>query len=601
MTVIPAIPTPIISPNNLLFCSRSEDVLFASARTIRYDIYRLETDPNPILSIVPGELVPASVFVGTDSSFYIAAITSPQCAGIKQLVTYSIFSDSVNAGNDIVSCVGVTSSLSATAPRSGQTGRWEVNPNITFSNRNIPNGTVTASNVGVYELVWVVSSPQCPDKTDKVTFTVSGFNPIQATTDIIACDQTIEIPYFASPNVQVALYPNANGTNPITVVNSGQPIIVTQTAEQERYYLGYVNAECRTPLKEINVTRSVQPIVNFAENYKVCQLLNTSIVVRNPIVNSGLQPLKLGTFSSNTSGVIIDWNSSGAFLTISGLQLNNFYTIRYEYSIGNCPPALGSFVIDTYGNPPIPEENLELNACTANYVLTLPKGTLGNSVFLDGVTDGSVASNNTGVFPLTLTRPVTVFNYGYFNTECGRGPSRQITIRLSNPFQNFKKLPDVITSLGTSVRLSTDAAITGYQYSWTNIETGSTINILNANIRPDQSTTYILKVISPEDCEYYDTINVTVNSNFDLPNMFTPNGNGQNETFGIASKTNITTPYELTIVNKYGQVVFSKSGQYISWNGDLSNGNPAPQDTYYYRIKFTEGLDDKIGSVQLVR
>ncbi len=601
MTVIPAIPTPAISPNNLLFCSRPEDVLFASARTIRYDIYRLETDPNPILSIVPGELVPASVFVGTDSSFYIAAITSPQCAGVKQLVTYSILSDSINAGDDIASCIGVSVGLNARAPRSGQTGRWAQNPNVTFSNINSPNSTVTGSRVGEYELVWVVSSPQCPDKTDKVTFTVSGFNPIQATNDIIACEQTIEIPYFASPNVQVALYPNANGTNPITVVNSGQPIIVTQTAEQERYYLGYVNAECRTPLKEINVTRSVQPIVNFAENYKVCQLLNTSIVVRNPIVNSGLQPLKLGTFSSNTSGVIIDWNSSGAFLTISGLQLNNFYTIRYEYSIGNCPPALGSFVIDTYGNPPIPESDLEITVCSPNYTLNLPKGLEGNSVYLDGVTDGGTNSNATGVFPVFLSRPVTIYKYGFFNTECGRGPSRQITINYALPFQDFTKIPNIVAKLGDQVLLTNRPPLPGYQYTWSNFSAGLTTNIYNANVRPDKSGNYFLKVVSPEGCEYYDTVFVLVNSDFVLPNMFTPNGNGQNETFGIASKTNITTPYELTIVNKYGQVVFSKSGQYINWNGDLSNGNPAPQDTYYYRIKFTEGLDDKIGSVQLVR
>jgi gliding motility-associated-like protein len=83
--------------------------------------------------------------------------------------------------------------------------------------------------------------------------------------------------------------------------------------------------------------------------------------------------------------------------------------------------------------------------------------------------------------------------------------------------------------------------------------------------------------------------------------MFTPNGNGQNETFGIPAKLNISIPYELTIVNKYGQIIFNNSGQYAKWNGDLSNGNPAPQDTYYYRIRFSEGLDEKKGSVQLVR
>lgn len=601
MNIVPAIPTPTIAPSNILFCQQPNDVLFSSVSTLRYNIYRRESDLNPILSIEPGQVVPASVFVGTDSSFYIAAITRLQCAGVKQLVTYSTLSDTAKAGNNVESCVGIPVALNATAPKSGQTGQWRANQNVTFSNRNIPTSNVTANRNGVYELVWVISSPQCGEKTDNLTFTVSGYTPIQVATSILACDQIVPIPYLADPRVEVGVYRNANGTNPVVIVNSGQAIIITQPEMDATYYIGYTNAECRTPLKEVTIARSETPNINFSENYLVCQRTNTNIVIRNPIVNDALQPLKIGTFSTNTSGINLDWNSTGAFLTVSGLRLNNIYTIRYEYTFGNCAPVLGSFVINTNGSPPAPVSPLNLVSCGRNYVLRIPNAPLGYSVYLDRIGSGASFTSDSNQFLLTLIDPVTSFNYGFYSAECGKGAFQRINIRLETPFKNLVKLPDLSINIGKSVALSNDGNQPGFSYQWSNSINNEVLTSLNATARPDRTTTYYLQINSPDNCIYSDTILVFVNSDFEMPNMFTPNGNGFNEAFGVPEKANVQTPYELTIVNKYGQVVFNKSGPSVRWNGDLSNGNPAPQDTYYYRIRFSEGFENKNGTVQLVR
>lgn len=601
MNIVPAIPTPTIAPSNITFCNQPTDVLFASANTITYNIYRLATDLNPILTVVPGEPVPASIFVGTDSSFYIQAQTRPECQGVKQLVTYRTFSDTAKAGDNVESCVGIPVALNAIAPKPGQTGQWKANPNVTFSNRNSPTSNVTGNRNGLYELVWVISSAQCGEKTDNVNFTVSGYTPIQVQTSILACDQIVPIPYLADPRVQVGLYRNADGTNPIVIVNSGQAINITQTEMDATYYIGYTNIDCRTPLREVTVARSETPNINFSENYLVCQKANTNIVIRNPIVNSAFQPVKIGNFTTNSSGVNLDWNSTGAFLTVSGLSLNNIYTVRYEYTFGSCPPVLGSFVINTNGSPPTPPSPLNLVSCSRNYVLRIPNAPLGYSVFLDRVGSGSSFTSDSNQFLLTLIDPVTSFNYGFYSAECGKGTSQRVNIRLETPYKNFTKLPDLSINIGSRVALSNDANLDRFSYQWSNNFNNEILTSLNAMVKPDRTTTYYLQINSPDNCTYSDTIQVFVNADFEMPNMFTPNGNGFNEAFGVPTIANVQTPYELTIVNKYGQVVFNKSGASVRWNGDLDNGNPAPQDTYYYRIRFSEGFENKSGTVQLVR
>jgi gliding motility-associated-like protein len=202
---------------------------------------------------------------------------------------------------------------------------------------------------------------------------------------------------------------------------------------------------------------------------------------------------------------------------------------------------------------------------------------------------------------LTLIDPVTSFNYGFYSAECGKGTFQRVNIRLETPYKNLTKLPDLSINIGSRVALSKDANQDRFSYQWSNNFNNEVLTSLNAMVKPDRTTTYYLQINSPDNCTYSDTIQVFVNADFEMPNMFTPNGNGFNESFGVPSIANVQTPYELTIVNKYGQVVFNKSGASVRWNGDLDNGNPAPQDTYYYRIRFSEGFENKSGSVQLVR
>ena len=86
--------------------------------------------------------------------------------------------------------------------------------------------------------------------------------------------------------------------------------------------------------------------------------------------------------------------------------------------------------------------------------------------------------------------------------------------------------------------------------------------------------------------------------NYSLPNTFTPNGDGINDTFRAFDRPNAQCPrfvkaVEITVFNRWGGAeVFSynsaKEGEpnfFIDWDGRDHNGNELPEGTYYYHVK----------------
>jgi gliding motility-associated-like protein len=76
-------------------------------------------------------------------------------------------------------------------------------------------------------------------------------------------------------------------------------------------------------------------------------------------------------------------------------------------------------------------------------------------------------------------------------------------------------------------------------------------------------------------------INLDVDTNIFIPNIFTPNGDGSNETFYIR---NLPANSSLSVTNRWGNEVFSSS----NYNG-LWNGGAESDGVYYYRLVVAGG------------
>jgi gliding motility-associated-like protein len=75
----------------------------------------------------------------------------------------------------------------------------------------------------------------------------------------------------------------------------------------------------------------------------------------------------------------------------------------------------------------------------------------------------------------------------------------------------------------------------------------------------------------------------------EIPNVFTPNGDGINEFFTVT--TNIPVQTELVVVNRWGTVVYNFSevlnkGINNLWDGTAQNGEKVAEGVYFYTLRF---------------
>ena len=95
---------------------------------------------------------------------------------------------------------------------------------------------------------------------------------------------------------------------------------------------------------------------------------------------------------------------------------------------------------------------------------------------------------------------------------------------------------------------------------------------------------YIAKLrVYNANCANIDTaFNVkTLDSFLEVPNVFTPNGDGINDEFRVAFKS--IKEFHIWIYNRWGRLVYSSDDPGKGWDGNI-NGRPASVGTYYYVI-----------------
>ena len=166
--------------------------------------------------------------------------------------------------------------------------------------------------------------------------------------------------------------------------------------------------------------------------------------------------------------------------------------------------------------------------------------------------------------------------------------------------------PGQVIVRGMSATLQGASAATAYTWSPTETLTGETT--LSPVAKPKVTTVYEMSTTSAEGCECKDTVTVLVINKIDVPNAFTPNGDGNNDVWEIRYLEYYENA-EITVYNRWGQKVFNATGypDGSEWDGKF-NGVDMPAATYYYVIELNSGNSDTSeeddlykGSVTIVR
>ena len=87
-----------------------------------------------------------------------------------------------------------------------------------------------------------------------------------------------------------------------------------------------------------------------------------------------------------------------------------------------------------------------------------------------------------------------------------------------------------------------------------------------------------------------------------LPNAFTPNGDGNNNTWGPGYS--FVNTLEIIVFNRWGQCVFFSKNKEQTWDGRF-NGRDCPEGVYLFKVKFSgydsDDIIEKTGTVTLLR
>ncbi len=208
-----------------------------------------------------------------------------------------------------------------------------------------------------------------------------------------------------------------------------------------------------------------------------------------------------------------------------------------------------------------------------------------------------------GVYEVTLTV------YSQYNCTSSDSKPDFITVT-QTPTAAFSYSPQSVSVKDTELDLINNS-VGGTSFIWDfGDELGSSTDENPILILPRIATTYAIRLSAISDdglCEdeTVRTIKVLDELLFYVPNSFTPDDNGFNETFTpiMTSGFDIYT-YQLTIFNRWGEILFISKDPQVGWDGTY-NGESLMTGTYlwqidYYLVSTDEGVTER-GTVNVIR
>lgn len=186
------------------------------------------------------------------------------------------------------------------------------------------------------------------------------------------------------------------------------------------------------------------------------------------------------------------------------------------------------------------------------------------------------------------------------NCACAGTPVTSNTITMSTYTNVAEAGPNAVIPNGGSAILDGSGGVSPL---WTPADGLSDPTSYTPNASPQTTTLYTLTVTDGNGCTFTDSVTVTVIDSIIVPNTFTPNGDGVNDTWEILRVASFPT-IKITVYDRWGQEVYKTIGYPTSkqWDG-TKGGGKLPASTYYYIIDpNNDGDESKLvtGSVTIV-
>jgi len=497
---------------------------------------------------------------------------------------------------------GLTSTADPTGGSGGYSYQWESSPNNSTwtaiggaTGASYAPGALTTT---TYYRRQVISGPCGPVYSPSVAITVlPALNPGSIAADQSICANSTPSPLTSqqgaaggSGGITYQWESSADNANWAAISGATSDTYAPGALTATTYYRRRVTSgtgTCSTGVSN-TVTVQVQPLVTPTVSLATppTQCAGTPLTFTAVTTNVGTAPT-FQWFVNNTAV------ASGPTFTSSTLATGDQVRVTVTATAGLCNTGPATATVTVTRTPtPTPSVGIGMQPAVPvcpgepiTFSITTVTDVNQAPTYQWQVNGNNVAGATSPVFTSTTLRDAQVVTLRLSTTTaCGQ----PITV-VSNG-ANVRILPPVVVDAGpdkeilegSSVKL--EGSANGVPVTWTPA-LGLTIpanDPLHPIASPAVTTTYTLTAGSGG-CASSDQVTVTVRPAIRIPNAFSPNGDGNDDTWQI----DFIEQYEntVTVFNRWGNQIFSTSNYSRSneWRGDI-NGQPAPIGTYYYVI-----------------
>jgi gliding motility-associated-like protein len=364
---------------------------------------------------------------------------------------------------------------------------------------------------------------------------------------------------------------------------------ITMTSVHPKYFYHLYFTDTTYETEVIKATVYVGPpsapgVKIYSNPHPVC---NTYYVNATHIDSTTAYQWKLNGAVTGTADSII---------TLSSPLKANDVLICTATNLGVCANSSGADTLKVFISPGIEVTPSANPACAGSLVaFTAIATNVGTTPMYQWQVNG-VGAGTDNVFITSALKDNDVVKCIVSNPgQCIVPLSSSPVIMKVNAPPAVKFNSDLTILFGSSAQLNPVITADVISYSWSPGRGLSNTTIANPLCFPATATTYTLTVTNANGCQAQATIKIDVPIN--IPNAFTPNGDGINDTWNIPQLA-YYPDCVIDIFNRFGGMVFQSKGYTTAWNGTYL-GKVLPTGTYYYIVN---NQNTKLtGSVTIIR